>query len=230
MAITIGNVLLLAATVLSTNDFESVKLGAAGIDRAFGGGDHSGFVTNLKAHSGKKSFCFVTGPTPGAQALRHHIFGVRMNKEYAQYLKSGYLRFSYWFCPETANALFYTELRTNKSRNLNWLTNAQGFRLNCAFMPKKERKLPDWNLYRNCELGKWHKVEIFIPVNPDEKLNAKMQVTWPDGKSFAGESDYLHIKGTSDFIWTPMIDQYTTNSRFYLDDLETAWVTKEEAP
>ena len=230
MAITIGNLLLAATTVLSAHDFEADKLGSPGLARSWGSGDHNVFVTNVKAHDGEKGVCVLTGGTAGQQAISYEIFNADRDKEHASVLESGYLRFSYWFCPETSNAAFTTELRTNTSRNLIWRTAADGFWMNAGWLSKEARKLPDWRAKKGCELGKWHKVEIFIPVSFEERLNAKIRITWPDGSVETGETDYDHRKDTKAFTWMPILDPWVTNSRFFLDSPETAAVGKEEAP
>lgn len=227
MAIITGNLLL--AALLSFEDFEAKPLGAPGLAAGFGGiRSHAAYVTNAKAHSGEKSLCWSVGKEPGMKAASYVILSSKMPRT-EECLKTGCIRFSYWFCPDTANAGFGTEVRANTGRPLAWRTSASGFGLACAEMKanakkEKARVLPkEWRSLKAATLGGWHFVEVFIPVNPSERLCAKMRVTWPDGTVEEGESDYPHKPGTTDLNWTPIHDMSATDSRFFLDDLKVEY-------
>lgn len=228
MAITTGNALLLAATLVSSQGFEDFSLGDPGLWRWWCNGDHFSYVTNVKAHDGEKSFCHVDGEKSGQMAFTYHILSCKGRQDLKDRLeKGGYIRFSFWFCPDTPNANFSTELRTDVTRPLIWDVGAGGFGLRPNYMDPAMRQLKDWKCGKACELGKWHKVEVFIPASASEGLSAKMRITWPDGTTEQGETDYNH-QPQSEFSAVQIV--FNSYARFFIDDYETSIVETGEAP
>lgn len=231
MAITIGNALLVAATVLSFNGFEDRPLGDIGYPRWWCNGDHYRYVTNVKAHGGEKSYCHIDGTKAGQMAFTYAVLYAAKDPETKAKLEAcDYIRFSYWFCPDTDNANFGTELRTNATRALYWDVTAGWFKLAPLWMSKDRRTRPDWKCSKKCVVGQWHKIEVFIPTQASAGLPAKMRVTWPDGSTEQGETDYNHNPGNLNFQAVQIVPPWVSQTRFFLDDVEVALVSAEESP